>query len=567
MLTGPNNAGKSELLHDVLRLAANLEPGGAPRERGEEPQTRVLSDLAFVSRLTVERLLRGLISVADRYGEQRWVQGIGPDLKTSCRRSLPAELKSILYRPVLTARSVRTTALGELMPLRVAFLGCKDRQELLAPTTTCSPARAPENLLQALRYADRSVHEDLDAAFSAAFPGLHVQLDATEQLHLYLRLASQFPQPSCDPIEAVRQFEGLPRADEQGDGCRNYLAIVLTFLLGQGRIVLLDQPELFLYPQQARQLGCWISDNAPRLGCQVFLATHSVQLLRGLLDGSADVTILRLTRTGNATAIRVVPAEIAAALARLPQLASQQALDCLFREGAVVAPEADDSLVYETAAARLLDIGSVRFLHAHGGKQLGPLARILRQASIPTCVVAGLDVLRTEAEFSELVQAVTGEPLPASFLATRERLAKYVEGLYDERALSASAHEVERFLEQFKRGTLPDAVRPRSAPPRDPAQQWSRLQRDQLADLPTELRVWVEELLEELKRKGIFLSPKGHSRVWFPAADQESWFAKAMQALQRGDCPPDLRAFVADILAHLRACAMPARAARARPGT
>ncbi|MFV1965825.1 MAG: AAA family ATPase [Pirellulaceae bacterium] len=569
-LVGPNNAGKSESLRDLLRLAANVELAGERPGSGEEVETKLIHDLHFIPKLTIDRMARGLTSLTEAGGEGLVLQGVGPDLKSPHRHSVASEIKNILYRPVLTARSVRMTSLGELMPMRVAYLSPDSHKELLAPTMACSPTKAPENLLQTLLYAPPPIHEALDAAFTLAFPGLHVRLDATERIHLCLRVGSEFPELSDDPIEAVRQYAGLRRADQEGDGCRSYLAVILGMLLGQGRIILLDQPDAYLHPEQARCLGRWISQNAARLGCQVFVSTHGSALLNGLLEGETDMIILRLQRTATAISAHAVPADVSNALAHSPLLAYQNTIECLLRDGVIVVPETEDRVIYETVAKRILEAPNLSFVHTHGSRNLGVVTSILRRAGIPTCVVTQLDALRTEAGFCELVQAATGQDPPSPWLATRERLARHVEGMFNQRELSAGAHEVESFLEEFKTGNRKNGLGTQPTPLAvDSNSKWARLQRKHLSSLPHEVRVWVEELLDDLKQKGIFVSPKGGFQGWIPVDvagnDKEIWLAKAVQSLHRGECPADLRAFVSDIVAHARALTLPTRAARARP--
>ena len=55
----------------------------------------------------------------------------------------------------------------------------------------------------------------------------------------------------------MRQFQTL---DEQGDGFRSYVGVVLSVLLSEGRTILLDEPEAFLHPMQARRLGAWLAE-------------------------------------------------------------------------------------------------------------------------------------------------------------------------------------------------------------------------------------------------------------------------------------------------------------------
>src|SRR3990172_5438165 len=57
---GPNNSGKTETLRDILRLAANFDPLAIDRSSEDGPRPIVLSDLNFVPKLSIERMMHGL---------------------------------------------------------------------------------------------------------------------------------------------------------------------------------------------------------------------------------------------------------------------------------------------------------------------------------------------------------------------------------------------------------------------------------------------------------------------------------------------------------------------------
>lgn len=567
VLIGAHGVGKSEALRDLARLAGNFEPTSADRVAGEEPQTRVIGDVTFVPKLSVDRLLRGIATIEGSKDEGNVAQGIGPDLKTPYRRSVAGELKSILFRPILTARSVWMTSLGEIMPLRVAYLSPDQRTRLVESATAISPLQAPENLLQAFQFGAPEVHEQFDAAIAQIFDGLHARLDATQRVNLFLRTAWQFPPLTGRPVEDAKTYEGLSRLDEQGDGVKSCAAVILIFLLCQGRVILLDQPDAYLQPQHARRLGNWIADHAAKLGTQVFVTTRDAAFMEGLFGGSADVSVLRMSRREDSTRIDLVPPEIGRTLARFPLFSAQSALRCLFDRGVILVAEESDRIVYRTVAERFLRIQDVGFIHAHGGRNLAHAARILRRAQLPTCVAADLDVFQSEQNYSELVKALSQNPPPQPWLATRERLVSHVEGWFDQQELSTSASEVEVFLDQLKQGGIAaDAVSKSDTARRDARTKWDRLRQEKLRVLPAELRVWVEELLDEMKRIGLFVSPKGHLQAWMEfggaEADREAWFNRAIQALDRGECPADLRAFVAEVTAFLQPSVVPPRTAR-----
>ena len=563
---GPNNSGKTETLRDIVRLAANFDPLAVDRSREEGPQPIVLYDLHFVPKLSIERLSLGLTVIDLDSTAGTVVQGIGPDLKTPHRLAISRELQNFLYRPIMNAKSVWMSSLGDLMRLRISYVGPDDRHRLVAPTLAASPLQGPENLLQLLHYADANIHQALAEAFAAAFDGMQVKLDASEQINLSLRVARDFPAVVPDPVKNVRQHQKLRRIDEEGDAYQSFAAMLLTMLLGQGRVILIDQPEAFLQPAQARFLGRWIAANTSRLACQVFVATRDVAFLKGLSEGSSELTIIRTDRKGDATAFHSIPHDATRGLARFPLLATQDALRLLFCDGVVVAADGDDRIVYETVANRLPSSTNIGFVHAAGTKNVGLVTKVVRQCGLPVCSVVELDVLQSEKEFGDLVQAASGSPAPQPWLATRERLAKHVVGWLDEASIAASANEVESFLDQIKNGDAAKPSAPVAArlPGSESSENWEKLRYERLEWLPRELRMWVEEMLEDLKRQGIFVSPKGRLEAWIETGseDRRVWMNQAMQTLHQGQCPAELQAFVTDLLTYLNSASSPARSAR-----
>lgn len=571
VFVGPNNAGKSESLRDLARLAGNFEPTGEERAKGEEPTARVLQDVNFVSKLSMDRLLRGVTTFQGSKEEGLVAQAIGPDLRSPYRRSVGPDLKNILFRPILTARSVWMTGLGDLMPVRVAYLPAERRAQLIEPASAVGPLTAPENLLAAMQYADPAIQAQFDAAIASIFDNTHVVLDASERIQLTLRVANNLPELTGQPIQDAQTLGQLRELRREGEGLQNVAAIVLTMLLCQGRVLLIDQPEAGLHPETSRRLAAWIAESAATLSCQVFVVTRDTSFLSGLFAGTADVSIWRVSRREDTTRFDPVPAEVSRALATFPLFTSQNAIECLMRDGVIVTPESADKVIYQAVAERIVKTHNLGFVHAHNARNLTFAAKAFRRTNMPTCVVAELDLLQSEAPFSELVRAMSNAAPPTPWLATRERLVSHVEGRFDEQELSATSNEVEAFLDQYKQGNGNPAVQTTGSATVNKTSKWERLRRERLMILPQELRIWVEELLEDLKRIGLFISPKGKLPNWIgfsaDAEDPEGWLNRAMQLLHAGDCPAELRAFVAEMTAHLKASAVPTRAARTSHGT
>jgi hypothetical protein len=72
-----------------------------------------------------------------------------------------------------------------------------------------------------------------------------------------------------------------------------------------------------------------------------------------------------------------------------------------------------------------------------------------------------------------------------------------------------------------------------------------------LSELPAELRSWVEDLLEDLKQRGIYVAPK-HIGAWFSrhqSSHPTPWLEAAATALRNGEVPAELLAFVGELTA------------------
>jgi hypothetical protein len=468
-----------------------------------------------------------------------------------------AELKNVLQRPTIAARAIAGTALASLLPLRVSYLPASERLAQVQTAAAANPLQPVEGMLQALQLAEPETHQRLDAAFQSAFHQ-HLRLDQSQRVALTLRVAESFPAVQGHAFAEAAALSQVPPLESQGASWQAYATVVLGLLLSRGRVVLIDQPELFLPPATAHHLGRWIASHIAELQCQVVLTTNQPALLRGLLDGPADVTVVRLTRQGSATHLQSVTPELGRMLARHPLLASQAAVDACFGDLVVLTPDSTDALLYEAVAMRAGLAQGVKFLHAYGETHLAPMARVLRQAGLAVSVITSFLALRTEHGFRELVEAVRSEPPPRPWLATRERFASVMDRAVDPASRAASAQELEVFLDQLKQGPA------RQAPPPDQAGEtgsaptgWDRLAMDKLDRVPPELRTWVEELMEDLKHCGIFIAQRGGALDWFSAADlgpdHSAWLMRAIKLLHEGQVPVEMQALVTEVLAFGRA--------------
>jgi ABC-type transport system involved in cytochrome c biogenesis ATPase subunit len=210
--------------------------------------------------------------------------------------------------------------------------------------------------------------------------------------------------------EYLVALDGIPTIDEQGDGLKSFFACLVQVLLGSWKLVLLDEPEMFLHPPQAEQLGEILARRIPK-GRQLVIATHSADLLRGMLKHAAGrIKLVRVVRSDDVNNISELAPHEVASLWRDPSLRFTSALDSLFHESVVVCESEADCHFYE-AVLEVTRPNQVRPMFAPaGGKQgLKKLVASLRALGVPCSAIADFDILNDRNVLRALWEAVGGD--------------------------------------------------------------------------------------------------------------------------------------------------------------
>ena len=247
--------------------------------------------------------------------------------------------------------------------------------------------------------------------------------------NLMLRVGKvDVPIPPLDrpTVEYADAVAALPPLEDQGDGVKSFVGIALHLLAGHQRIVLIDEPEAFLHPAQARALGRWLAEESARSDRQIVIATHDRYIVLGLLQASAPVTIARLTRDGTDSRIRQLVEADVAMLWQDAVLRYSNVLDGLFHEALVVC-EADADCRYYAAvldgvvatSANGATADEVLFVPSGRKERTAKLASAVSSIGVRTYAIVDFDALRSEALVRNIVSAVGGSWDPIGSMYTR----------------------------------------------------------------------------------------------------------------------------------------------------
>jgi hypothetical protein len=219
--------------------------------------------------------------------------------------------------------------------------------------------------------------------------------------------------PRIDEITSKYRtaMAALPTFDEQGDGMRSLLGQLLPVVTGAYRLIIIDEPEAFLHPPQARALGSELGRLAAEREVQLLVATHDRSLLAGLLESGVEITVVRLERNEGPPTASQLDAKQLKELWTDPVLKYTNLLDGLFHRLVVLA-EAENDCAFLAAAldSTKHDAGWLRheilFLPTGGKEGMAKVAAALTAVNVPVVAAPDLDFINDEASVQRLVQAL-----------------------------------------------------------------------------------------------------------------------------------------------------------------
>lgn len=536
VLVGPNNVGKSRFLRDIHDIMQNIN---AP--------TTIIKEIIFEKPPTFNDLTDGLRKREHPQNSGLWlIDGISSDLRNGVEVNVPKNLETD-YDTI----DIKNF-LGTLSKLRVALLDAESRLLIAKTAPSTTPNSPPQNLLQAL-FQDRSdLEESLQSAFSRTF-GIDIKLDPSGLVEIAFRVAKEFDAIPPDIRDQYQLFQKYQKLDTQGDGFRSFIGVVLSVLLSNKRIILLDEPEAFLHPTQARILGNWISEYSTKVDSQIFISTHNANFLAGVLSGSNEVDIFRLGRIENNTYFNKIASDTISQLTKSPLLSSQPVYESIFYNGVVVCEADSDRIFYQKVALKEFKSENVLFVHAHNKQTIKNVVNLLKNVGVPVATIIDIDILNSEDNFKQLLTEFGNTS--TDIFEIRNKIGKAIEKTPDEEILKNLKKEIDIFSEQLARsehklsgarGAL-DRITKLTT-------KWDNVKKVGLSGIPMEVQCETKDLMERTKKLGIFLVPKGELESWIDVGTRQKnkWIVNALSTLNE-KCPCDLKSFIREVLVYLKA--------------
>lgn len=543
IFVGPNNVGKSQTLKDIKNLL----------EKGISAPLIVLDRADFEWPRDFDTFLESLnMSDSQRTIGNKTINELKSDMLSTEDRDFPVNI----YRPAYEDIDRRNKEImGYFTKFFVADLSSSNRLLLASSVNSVNPETShPANLLQALfldGYRDKEA--ELKKAFKDAF-NMDIMLDYSMMTKLSLRAATEIGDIPEDPRKAYSTTRQLTKIEDQGDGFRSFAGIILALLFSKGRIILLDEPEAFLHPAQARFLGRWIGDHKNQIDGQLIISSHSANFLSGIIASGNDVDIYRLNRTKNNTSFNMISATATKSLFENSLLSSQRVIESVFYRGVVICEADADRAVYQSVATINHNSSEdVLFIHSQNLQTLHIVAKLLKDANIPVAMIADIDALSQEGDLCNMVKSVSDSyDTLSKIMEARRLIAKSVNGKTDDERLDDLLDEVKR-LESELVEKLHSIDGAKSALNRVYAsiKPWREVKENGIEGFDSTIRAEVSGLLVKLKELGIFIVPVGELEGWIKMESEvrkKRWIVQALAQIHKGDAPENLVSFVKEVL-------------------
>lgn len=536
LIVGPNNAGKSAALRHI-------------RDHVSSPDIRspVIPQLALKREGSKDDLLS-------------WIEEFAKKSEQPPNNPSFHVLGASIHRSHIQSMWQKTdNTLGQLGRFFCHLLTADERLQAANPPPNIAITKdAPTHPIHFL-IRDDNLEMKLSQQFKRAFgEDLVLHRNAGNQVPLYTGIRP-IPKEGQDRLsyEYIQEIEKLAVLHSQGDGMRSFAGILLSVSVGRESILLIDEPEAFLHPPQARLLGRMLIEDKP-VDRQLFIATHSGDILRGVLDATRNnVRVVRIRRDGDINLARELNHSKIAELWNDPLLRYSNILDGLFHEKVIVAEGDSDARFYSAVTDAVIKVKNsdlrrpdLMFTHCGGKHRLKVVIRALREVDVPITAITDFDILNDEHPLRDIVEAAGGDW--TEIQSDWKEVKAAIESKKPELNANEVKKEIKDILDRITENIFPDSAKQsiqrifrRSSP-------WAAAKTAGKSYVPSGQQTKAyNRLISNLKKLGIFVVEEGEMESFVRSiGDHGSEWVNEVIKLDLATDPEleDARKFISSII-------------------
>lgn len=299
------------------------------------------------------------------------------------------------------------------------------------------------------------------------------------------------------------KLRDLPLLHEQGDGMKSFAGVFLSLFADDFSINLIDEPEAFLHPPQAKLLGQMI---AQKLGNdkQLFIATHSEHFLKGLLESAVDrLIVIRIQQIKKSNSIKVLENTDLKNIWKDSILRHSNILDGLFHKKVVLTESDSDCRFYNAITNAIvenknLSAPDILFVQSGGKHRFPVIIKALKELDVPLTIIGDFDFYHDENPAKSIyeIQGGNWEDIKSDF----NKVKKAIDEKRPELEANKLKLEIDNVFGSFSDTIIPDKK--------------------------------IKAIQTLLKKSSPWFQAKSSGKAYLPAGDATLAFRKVQDAFQ-----------------------------------
>ena len=487
VFVGANNSGKSQSLKDIYKAFVN-------------PNNNIVVRSIEYNNEGIDKFEKTIKELSSFNKQNNNYYGYGYSINSG-------------WIPNLTANSF--SGMEQLESFFIKQLNTRDRLKQCDPVGVIDrdePKTHPLHYL--VNRAD--LREKIDKSFFDAF-GEHLQVERYGGKNNFLRIGNAVKRLTGVDItldddldNATKVMDTYPKLHEQGDGMVGFTGVMLSLLIENYSVFLIDEPESFLHPPQARILGTEIPE---LLGDrQAFISTHSEHLLKGLLEVAQDrIKVVRITRKGNTNSFSIINTDDISRIWKDTLLRQSNVLQGLFYDAVVICESDSDCQFYSAIQTynkeKLSKHDNTFFVYSSTKTRMKVIVEALRPLNVEYRVIADLDLLREMSDVKTLYEACGG-----NWTEMENDYKQFDDALKDDKNTISKEDLKQLFAdtidangkEEYDKTSLADLKSKVTL-----EKKWKPLKKKGVKAIPEEAKVFFDNIDRLLKQHKILLVPNG----------------------------------------------------------
>jgi|GEM_PF-2006256 hypothetical protein len=514
VIVGPNSSGKSQLLKDISQKIS-----GEPRELvvAAEFELAKLDHQLLIKCLRAEGYISSFWDDNDREQYMPMTTAIGTG--QGAQNVGSEQLEQWRSRSENAARGKRKDEyFGWFSRFLVTALFLENRLTSMSAANTIDfETQPPTHDLHALHLNDparAALTREIQRAFSKA-----IWSDTSKGNQICLRISESGQVPTAEDRLSVREMAKYRTLASEGDGLKSYVATVISVLLGRRPVSVIDEPEMCLHPPQAYNLGQFIGTNGTSKQTATFVATHSSQILRGVLQTAERLQIVRLTRSQTGFSAKHVDSTLLEEAMRKPTVRAETVLDGIFAQAVAIIEADGDRIVYQSAWEVVgQNLGfDIHFAAVGGTGGIADTCQLYKMLGIPVAIIADLDLITDVEKLKVVLKSLSEDHGQiVTLIESARRVSKALQELpptITEEQIRATLAELSSKELDWSNGDDRDLRRSLTALS-NRLNGMRGLKRGGINALPEEISEHLRSLLHKCNDVGLFLVPVGELEYW-----------------------------------------------------